>query len=114
MKAIGGTVIIGRKWNSGIVVERRAGRRIYRKRLRNWYCIDSHMPDMDSFAWGYLGTGPACTSYSILRELFGRKVAQERNQEFLERFVGLIPEDAELHITGDEICRMLMIQTGKE
>ena len=114
MKTISETAITGRKWNSRMVIERKANGRLYSKRLRNWYYVDSHMKDMDNFAWGYVGTGPACTAYSILRELFGKDTAVAMYHEFLERFVALVPESAELHITGDEICTILGIGKGKK
>ena len=113
MKAVSGTAVTGRRWNTGMTIERAANGRRYRKRLRNWYHVDSHMKDMDNFAWGYIGTGPVCTSYSILRELFGKELALARYREFLERFVATLPEEGELHITGDEICAILGIGRGK-
>lgn len=98
---------------SGLVLEKCVNGRAYRKRLRNWYLIDRGADDSDCFTWGYHGSGPSYTSYSILRELFGKKLAAERYHEFAELFIFMIPEDSELYIDGDEICRMLGIRTGK-
>ncbi len=114
MRWIDNIVIVGKEWNRGLVVERKAGNgRIYRKRLRNWYMTNPRTREMYGFTWGYRGTGPMCTAYSILCELFGEVVAIDRAREFMEGYVSTVPEDAEFRVTGDEICRMLSLRTAR-
>lgn len=113
MKGMRNISITSSKWNSGLILEHAANGRKYRKRIRNWYFIDSGVNDCDSFTWGYLGSGPASTAYSILRELFGKDIARAKYMEFIERFVSRVPEESALCISGDSICLMLGIGKGK-
>jgi hypothetical protein len=115
MSNVGDALIVGTKWNKGMVVQRKGKNgSISMKRLRNWYLVNEYLRDNDTFTWGYIGTGPTCTAYSILYELFGEAVALERSQEFMERYVSKVPEDTEFMVTGGEICKMLNLRTARK
>lgn len=106
--------VVGPRWNSALKMERKTANRTYSRRIPNWYRIDNRIGDRDYFAWGYNGSGPAATAYSILRELFGRSVAENRYTDFVELFVSRVPENEALRISGGDICKLLKIRTGRK
>ncbi len=99
--------ILGKSWNSPIFLERTVRGVAYRCRLKNWKELDCGRSDRDNFSWGYFGEGPACTSYSILRELFDKVTAEDYEFAFMANFVSKVPQDSVLKISGEEVCLLL-------
>jgi hypothetical protein len=78
------------------------------RRLRNWYRIDFGWGrDEDDFTWGYEGTGPHTTAYSILRELYGQKFATEYHHAFVLVYVSKLPENEDFILTTEELDSLM-------
>lgn len=75
--------------------------------LKDWYGLDLNKNQSHDFTWGYRGTGPYATAYSILREAFGKKAAEEKAQEFMENCIEHIPKLMPFKMSGDTICKIV-------
>jgi hypothetical protein len=83
-------------------------------RLRNWYSAEVlRSGDNDDFTWGYHGEGPHATAYSILREFFGKKVAEDRYDEFVNLFVSKLDEGDGFVIDSATAARTLGLRAGR-
>jgi hypothetical protein len=63
--------------------------------------VVKHSPT--GFNWGYGGSGPADLAYSILYDLYGKKVADSYYQQFKWDFIANLPQDKEWAITEEQI-----------
>lgn len=79
-----------------------------KKELKDWYAVDFNGRDA-GFAWGYRGEGPHRLSYSILRELFGRKAAEQEYESFCRAFISSLHQERAFRISSAEIMHILGI-----
>jgi len=109
MRDIDTVSILGTRFNSMAVVCDRIIGSEDASRLRNWYRIDHGLCDMDNFAWGYSGQGPYELSYSILRELFGREVAERDADALHSNLISILDQNRCFLIIGTQIRIVLGI-----
>ncbi len=98
--------IVATAWNKPIFVKTGKGK----KRLRNWYSIEVFRgKDNNDFTWGYYGQGPHNTAYSILREFFGREIAVEKEQEFVNEYISMIDQNHGFIIDSAAAAKLLQL-----
>jgi hypothetical protein len=95
------------QWNKRVTLATTVDGRTYEERLPNWYRIDIGLEDKDYFTWGYHGTGPTCTAYSILRELFGKDIAEESTEMLLNVCIAPAAQGSGFALDGDYICHLI-------
>ena len=111
MKDIDTVSILGMRFNSAVFISDRMKGPGHSRRLRNWYRLDRGLSDMDSFAWGYSGHGPYELAYSVLRELFGREVADRDTGALCSNLISVLDNERCFDILGAQIRIVLGIDT---
>ena len=81
--------------------------------LKNWHRIDNCLRDAPRLTWGYVGTGPFNTSYSILRELYGKKTAERMANEFLRQTIAILPEREGFSLSEEHVNKALETMISK-
>lgn len=98
--------IIATVWYKPMVVRKNGNIHL----LVDWCARDHGMPEMDTeWTWGYFGSGPASTAYSILREFFGSEAAEEYCSQFLRDYVGKLDEKKGFTIDRKTAAKMLRV-----
>ncbi|MCW6159513.1 MAG: hypothetical protein LVQ95_00280 [Candidatus Micrarchaeales archaeon] len=79
-------------------------------RMQNHYTIRYlNGRDSDDFTWGYYGTGPHATAYSILMEMFGERIAEERMDDFVDLYVSKLDPKKGFRTDSFEVSGLLSI-----
>ncbi len=79
-----------------------------KKEIRNWKRIDGGFGET-GFTWGYNGDGPHCLAYSILKELFGQKVAEQEYENLSNSFISKLDQRKGFRVSEADIMRILGI-----
>ena len=110
MKDVDSAAIVGNWFNSAVVVRTSLERDASITRLRNWHRVDRNYSDEDNAGWGYHGTGPYELSYSILRELFGKEVADRDTDALHCNLISRLDKNQGFLLTGAQIRQVLGIR----
>jgi hypothetical protein len=68
---------------------------------------DFYGEECSPLTWGYSGTGPHYTAYSILRDLVGQEQAQKYHFSFVRAKIQHLPSDKKWILRSDEILAWL-------
>ena len=79
-----------------------------KKEVRNWKRIDGGFSET-GFTWGYNGDGPHCLAYSILKELFGQKVAEQEYENLSNSFISKLDQRKGFRVSEADIMHILGI-----
>ena len=100
-------VVVAKAEHEPIMVYARPGKP---HRLKNHYMIEYYNSgDSNDFTWGYYGTGPHATAYSILRELFGKEVAEKHHERFVDLCISKLKPEEGFTLFSFEVSRLLGI-----
>lgn len=82
------------------------GRTIWR--LRQWHLVDGFYWARNSgLTWGQGQRGSHATAYSILRELYGRRIAVWYCHALAVRYIGSLPPDRGFEISEAQLNEMM-------
>ncbi len=101
-------IFTGTFWNAQVFLSSNGGKA---KRLKNWYGLDKFKKDNESFAWGYRGTGPRMLSYSMLRELLGKEIAEHEYRRFAEILTYRLDSKKGFEVSNADIEELLKTNT---
>jgi len=101
--AAGPAIIVATGWHEPIYIISSEGR----TRVRNWRNTDNGMPDDSSFTWGYYGGGVHNTAYAILREFFGREVAESHTGDLVECWLSRLDQERGFRASRDKVAKLL-------
>ncbi len=90
------------EWGAPIEVINEKGVRRTAGRLRNWYCADKGRQVL-GFSWGDTDEECMATSYSVLRELYGKRAAERHAPWLLEKIIAFISPDESFRLTQQGI-----------